>query len=337
MTRPERSAPRMADVAARAGVSHQTVSRVLNGSATVKETTRQRVVAAIDELGYRRNSAARALVTRRSGVIGVVVAELSYFGPSSTVMGIATAAREAGYSTVLASLHDVSAAAFVEGFDHVASAGAEAVVLIAPHHTDLDLGPGTDLSVPVVVLDGEGARIPLCVGVDQYAGGVLATQHLVDMGHRHIAHLGGPSEWFQAQQRKRGWLDTMTRAGLVAPGPLVGDWSAASGYRLGQDLALDPALTAVFAGNDQMAIGLMRALGEAGRRIPEDVSVVGFDDIPEAAFLHPPLTTVRQDFTALGHEALRMLVGALGGQDVESRLIPPMLMARASTARARRR
>jgi DNA-binding LacI/PurR family transcriptional regulator len=335
MTRPERNAPRMADVAARAGVSHQTVSRVLNGSATVREDTRQRVVAAIDELGYRRNSAARALVTRRSGVIGVVVAELSYFGPSSTVLGIETAARKAGYRTVLASLGDVSAEAFVEGFEHVASAGAEAVVLIAPRHTDLDLGSG-GLSVPVVVLDGEEARTPLCVGVDQYAGAALATQHLVDLGHRHIAHLTGPTEWFQAQQRERGWRDTLVRAGLEVAAPLAGDWSAASGYRVGQDLAHDRVLTAVFAGNDQMAIGLMRALGEAGRRIPEDVSIVGFDDIPEAAFLHPPLTTVRQDFSALGHEALRMLVGALAGHDVESRLVPPKLMARASTARAPR-
>lgn len=333
MTASERVAPRMADVAARAGVSHQTVSRVLNGSALVKADTRQRVLAAVEDLGYRRNRAARALVTRRSGIIGVVVSDLSFFGPSRTVVGIEVAARAAGYNTFLASLPDVSPSAVAEALEHVASAGAEAVVLIAQHDPGLDLGPGSGLAMPVVVLDGEPGRSALSVGVDQLAGAVLATEHLLGLGHRWVAHVRGPSSWFQAQQRHHGWRLTLERAGLDAPEPLMGDWSAASGYSCGQQLARDERVTAVFAGNDQMAIGLLRALAEGGRRVPEEVSVVGFDDIPEAGFLRPPLTTVRQDFEALGREALQMVVASLEGDQVGPRLVPPAFVARASTAR----
>jgi len=322
----------MADVAARAGVSHQTVSRVLNDSSIVRPETKQRVLEAIIELGYRRNPAARALVTRRSAVVGVVVADLSYFGPSSTVVGIEAAARGARFSTVLASLPDVTADAVGAALERVMAAGAEAVVVIGHHGTGLDLGPGSGYRVPIVVLDGGADGSVLSVGVDQRAGAGLATQHLIDLGHRRIAHLSGPRSWYQARQRRKGWRQTLARAGLSAPVPLIGDWSASSGYRLGQRLAADDEVTAVFAANDQMAIGLIRALVEAGRRIPEEVSIVGFDDIPEAGFLSPPLTTVRQDFRALGQEAMRMVLSSLTGDDVGSRLVAPQIVVRDSTS-----
>lgn len=216
--------------------------------------------------------------------------------------------------------------------EHVIAAGAEAVVVIGHHGGGLDLGPSSGYRIPIVVLDGEAHGSALSVGVDQRAGAGLATQHLIDLGHRRIAHLSGPRSWYQARQRRQGWRQTLTRAGLPAPVPLIGDWSAASGYRLGQQLAADDELTAVFAANDQMAIGLIRALVEAGRRIPEEVSIVGFDDIPEAGFLSPPLTTVRQDFQGLGQEAMRMVLGSLKGDDVSSCLVAPQLVARDSTS-----
>jgi DNA-binding LacI/PurR family transcriptional regulator len=321
----------MSDVAARAGVSHQTVSRVVNGSTFVRPDTKERVLEAIVELGYRRNPAARALVTRRSGVVGVVVADLRYYGPSSTVIGIESAARAAGCSTILASLPDVTADAVEGALEHVMSAGAEAVVVIGHHDTGLDLGRGSEYGVPIVVLDGETSRSSLAVGVDQRAGAVIVTQHLIDLGHRRIAHLSGPPSWFQAQQRLEGWRLTLEHAGLPVSTPLTGDWSAAGGYLLGQQLAADRQVTAVFAANDQMAIGVLRALVEAGRRVPDEVSVVGFDDIPEAGFLSPPLTTVRQDFEALGEHAMRMVLGSLKGHLVRSRLVPPQFIAREST------
>ena len=242
----------MSDVAARAGVSHQTVSRVVNGSTFVRPDTKERVLEAIVELGYRRNPAARALVTRRSGVVGVVVADLRYYGPSSTVIGIESAARAAGCSTILASLPDVTADAVEGALEHVMSAGAEAVVVIGHHDTGLDLGRGSEYGVPIVVLDGETSRSSLAVGVDQRAGAVIVTQHLIDLGHRRIAHLSGPPSWFQAQQRLEGWRLTLEHAGLPVSTPLTGDWSAAGGYLLGQQLAADRQVTAVFAANDQM-------------------------------------------------------------------------------------
>ena len=334
MSAPTRSAPRLEDVARVAGVSHQTVSRVINGSSKVAPATRDRVLEAVRELGYRRNNAARALVTQKSGVIGVVAAGLGYFGPSSTVVGLELAARAQGYSIVLASLPEVTPEATQEAIDHLVSESVEAIVLIAPDDTGLDLGIGSTLPIPVVVLDAEPGRASLAVGVDHEAGARLATQHLIDLGHEHIAHLGGPRDWYQAQARENGWRSSLRRAGLPVPEVWVGDWSASSGYSLGREIAASEATTAVFVANDQMSIGLLRALAEAGRRVPEDVSVVGFDDIPESEYFSPPLTTVRQNFVALGRGALELLTEAIRGESASgSVVVPPKLVVRASSAR----
>jgi DNA-binding LacI/PurR family transcriptional regulator len=329
-----RSAPRLEDVARVAGVSHQTVSRVINGSSKVAPATRDRVLEAVRELGYRRNNAARALVTQKSGVIGVVAAGLGYFGPSSTVVGLELAARAEGYSIVLASLPEVTPDATQEAIDHLVSESVEAIVLIAPDDTGLDLGIGSTLPIPVVVLDAEPGRASLAVGVDHEAGATLATQHLIDLGHEHIAHISGPRDWYQAQAREGGWRKSLHTAGLAVPEVLVGDWSASSGYALGRKLAAAKEVTAVFVANDQMSVGVLRALAEAGRRVPRDVSVVGFDDIPESEYFTPPLTTVRQNFVALGRGAMRLLTEAIRGERAAgSVVVPPKLVVRASTAR----
>ena len=334
MSTPARSAPRLEDVARVAGVSHQTVSRVINGSAKVAPGTRDRVLEAVRELGYRRNNAARALVTQKSGVIGVVVAGLGYFGPSSTVVGLELAARAQGYSIVLASLPEVTPEATSEAIDHLVSESVEAIVLIAPDDTGLDLGIGSTLPIPVVVLDAEPGRARFAVGVDHEAGAMLATQHLIDLGHTRIAHVSGPRDWYQAQAREAGWRQSLRRAGLPEPEVLVGDWSASSGYALGRDLAAEGTATAVFVANDQMSVGVLRALAEAGLRVPRDVSVVGFDDIPESEFFTPPLTTVRQNFVALGRGALELLTEGIRGESASGAVVvPPKLVVRASTAR----
>lgn len=331
---PLRTAPTLQDVARVAGVSHQTVSRVINGSPRVAPETRDRVLEAVRQLGYRRNSAARALVTQKSGVIGVVVAGLGYFGPSSTVVGLEAAARAEGYSIVLASLPEVTPEATQEAIDHLVAESVEALVLIVPAHTGLDLEVGSTLPIPVVVLDAAPSRAVLSVGVDHEAGARLATRHLIDLGHKRIAHISGPVDWYQAEARSHGWAEAMLAAGLDAPQPLVGDWSASSGYALGRTLAADHDLTAVFVGNDQMSIGVLRAMAEKRRRVPEDVSIVGFDDIPESEYLMPPLTTVRQNFIALGRGALRLLLGAMREEEHAGVVVvPPKLVVRASTAR----
>ncbi|QGN58308.1 LacI family DNA-binding transcriptional regulator [Nostocoides sp. HKS02] len=334
MSVPARSAPRLEDVARVAGVSHQTVSRVVNGSARVAPATRERVLEAVRELGYRRNSAARALATQKSGVIGVVVAGLGFFGPSSTVVGLELAARAEGYSMVLASLPEVTADATQAALDHLVGESVEAIVLIAPVDTGLDLGAGSTLPVPIVVLDADPTRSRLSVGVDHEAGARLATQHLVDLGHRRIDHLRGPLDWYQAHARTVGWRSTLEAAGLPVPEPLVGDWTASSGFEMGRLLAADPEVTAIFVANDQMSIGVLRALSEAGRRVPGDVSIVGFDDIPESEYFSPPLTTVRQNFEALGRGAMGLLTDAIrGDRQAGTVTVPPKLVVRASTAR----
>ena len=334
------SAPTMADVARRAGVSHQTVSRVLNDASAVRPETRENVLRAIEELGYRRNSAARALVTRRSGLIGVIVDELRLYGPASTVSSIAQAAREAGYGITLDLLWDITGPSVAQSLDHHLSQSVEAIVLVAAHG-EVPGAAALDLDVPLIALDGFLGPDAPTAGVDQRAGGAMATRHLLDLGHRRIAHIAGPADWPQADARVAGFRDALGQAGLE-PGPVVpGDWSPRAGYEgCNRILHENPSTTAMFVANDQMAMGAMRALAEAGRSVPGDVSVVGFDDIPEAAFAQPPLTTIRQDFAALGREAVRLVVGAIEGETLPSSLVPPRFVARESTGRpprARRR
>lgn len=331
-------APVMADVARLAGVSHQTVSRVINGQSNLRPETRLRVEEAIRQLGYRPNSAARALVTRRSGTIGVIGSKSGFWGPSTVHRTIQAAGREAGFFVSSVNLPDLTREAVSDAVEHLRDQRVEGIVLIAANDEALDVARAQEAAgVPVVVVEGSLYKARLTVGVDQAAGAGLATRHLLELGHTDIVHLAGPLQWTEARGRLQGWQRAMHEAGLRPPEHLEGDWTAASGYRVGAELARRDDVTAVFAANDQMALGVLRAMWEAGRSVPDDVSVVGFDDIPEAAFLIPPLTTVRQDFTAVGHRAIEILQTAIAGPDPEAeppeRLIQPELVVRASTTR----
>lgn len=326
----------MADVARSAGVSHQTVSRVLNAPQTVSPDTRQRVLRAVADLGYRRNSVARALASGHTSTIGVVVDELAFHGPASTVVAVAEAARQAGYAISLDPQATMSTDGVTAALDRLLGRAVEAVIVVSAHGwADIDASVA-HLDVPVVSIDGALGGATTSVRVDQRAGAVLATRHLVDLGHRRIAHVAGPADWPQAVERRAAFVTAIAEAGLP-PGPVVeGDWSARSGHEATRRLLRrHPDVSAVVVANDQMAVGAYRALAELGRRIPDDLSVVGFDDIPEAAFLSPPLTTVRQDFSALGREAVRLVLSALAHEPCPARLIPPRLAVRASTARPR--
>jgi DNA-binding LacI/PurR family transcriptional regulator len=328
--------PTMADVARLAGVSHQTVSRVLGDHPNVREQTRVRVLRAIEEMGYRRNSSARALVTRRTRTLGVVASDTTLYGPASTLFALEEAARAEGYLVSTVSLRRLTVEELSEALDHLSEGGVEGVVAIAPQRSAVEALAELRHPFPVVVVgSGPGVDIP-SVSVDQQLGARLATAHLLAAGHRTVWHLAGPEDWQEAADRAAGWRSTLEAEGVEPPMLLRGDWSPLSGYRAGQELAgwVGRGLTAVFVANDQMALGALRALREAGVRTPQDVAVVGFDDIPEPEFFAPPLTTVRQDFATVGKHGIAMLLELIEGRPPATpqwTAIEPQLVVRAST------
>jgi DNA-binding LacI/PurR family transcriptional regulator len=333
MTASSHHAPVMADVAKVAGVSHQTVSRVVNGMPNIKESTRKRVEAAIKELGYRPNTAARALVTRKSSTIGIISTESGLYGPNSIHRTVEDAARQAGYFAGSVSLPTVTAQSLTDAIDHLLRQSVEGIVMIAAQYEALDAIRRQDPGVPLVVVEGDLSKAKSAVGVDQHRGAYEATTHLIELGHTTIAHVRGPLEWTEAEARRQGWEDALRAAGLEL-GPLyLGDWTPRSGYVAGRQLVSEGEPTAVFVANDQMAIGLMHALDESGITVPDDISIVGFDDTPETEFLNPPLTTVRQNFQEVGRRAIDVLKAAILGVNEDlPRLIDPELIIRSSTS-----
>jgi DNA-binding LacI/PurR family transcriptional regulator len=327
----------MSDVAARAGVSHQTVSRVLNGHPHVSATTRTRVLAAITELGYRRNLSARVLATGRSNVVGVVAQNTTLYGPSSMVQAIGEAALSADLSLTVGHVAGYDATTASRRIvERLVQQGAAGLVFIAPVDAAAEAMRIVPPGVPIVTVDGLPEWQTANVSVDQYAGGMLATKALLDAGHKTVWHVAGPEQWHGSRAREQGWRAALAEAGREAPPMPRAGWSAASGYQCGRMLARIPDCTAIFATNDHVALGVMRALAEQGRRIPDDVSLVGFDDVPEAAYFHPALTTVRQEFAAVGRESLRLLLDQLssGTKSTASVLVEPALIRR-DTVRAR--
>jgi DNA-binding LacI/PurR family transcriptional regulator len=323
----------MADVAAMAGVSSQTVSRVANNRDNVDEATREKVLAAMQVLGYRPNTAARALVTGRFGALGVVSFDVGAHGNARTLAAIADAAREADFSINFMGVRAQTEAAVRKAFRHLMLQSVDGIVLVESQILDtpsLRLPP----TMPIVVADGDtGHRYPN-VDFDQAHGARSAVTHLLELGHRTVWHVAGPHDSFAARRRAESWHRTLTTAGARIPPVSYGDWTAASGYRIGQDLAKRPEVTAVFAANDQMALGVMLALHQAGRRIPADVSVVGFDDVAEAAYFVPPLTTIRQNFEVVGRHCVTLLLDQIEGrtQGARSLAVEPELIVRESTA-----
>ena len=332
-TNNDRRQPRLEDVAALAKVSHQTVSRVINNHPNVSAATRVRVEAAIAELGYRRNTAARSLVTRRTQTIGVLASELGQYGPANMLLGVQQAAREAGYFVSIAAIKGAGATAISDAVRHLTDQGADGMIVIVPHDGTLQTLEQLNLDLPVIVVGGAGDERLSGAMVDQKLGARLAVAHLISLGHRRIGHVSGPLDWIDGQARVKGWREELADAGLPDDLLIEGDWSAGSGYRIGQQLAEQRDATAVFVSNDQMALGLLRAFGEKGVRVPEDVSVVGFDDQPESAYFMPPLTTVRQDFEELGKRCMDLMRAQIEeGAAAGTLVVGPELVVRASTS-----
>jgi DNA-binding LacI/PurR family transcriptional regulator len=283
----------MADVARLAGVSHQTVSRVLNDHPNVRALTRDKVLAAIRELAYRPNAAARTLVTRRTHTLGVITSDTMLYGPTSMLYGFERAAHDT-YFVSVASLPALDRRSMLDAVDRFLGQGIEGIIVIATQDTAVAALAHVPPEVPLVAV-GCGTRASVTsVAIDNMAGAAAATRYLFSLGHQAVYHVAGPSSCLDAKERVDGWRQATREAGAPEPAVLVGDWSAASGYELGGRLAAEPGLTAIFCGNDTRALGVMRALAERGLRVPDDVSIVGFDDVPEAGFYLPPLTTVRQ-------------------------------------------
>jgi DNA-binding LacI/PurR family transcriptional regulator len=319
----------MVDVARRAGVSQKTVSRVVNNAPHVRPDVREKVTRAIEELGYLPNVAARALASQRTHTIGVLAAGAAMLGPARRLYSLEQAARKHGYTLTVTSLPDLSAPCVANGIKDLLARGVEGLVLEVPTHLvevdALQLG-----GRPVVTSAGPIAGIEnqTVIDVDQAAICRQLTEYLLSLGHETVWHVAGPHDWDAAEERRSGWQSALESAGRRVPPVLVGDWSARSGYEHGLTLATQDEVTAVFAANDQMAMGILRAFSEVGRQIPRDVSVAGYDDVPEAEFQMVPLTTVAIDAESTAERILAELVHMIelgrpttNSVDLEARLV----------------
>lgn len=339
----------MEDVAARAGVSHQTVSRVLNSPERVRASTRERVNQAIEELGYRRNRAARTLATARSSTIGILTVGNAHFGPSSTVLAIESAARSRGYFVSVSSLESADAGAAQSALGQLVDQGVDGIIVVAPLLDVADLVERTALAIPVVVAAANPQAEPTgrlrYVCVDQCAGARLAVEYLIGLGHRRIAHVSGPGTWIDASERLAEFRRVLNRPDLDGVEYPADGWAASDGYAVGleraEEILSDHGPTAIFAANDYIAQGLLRAFWERGVSVPHDVSVIGFDDVESSAFFVPSISTVRQPFELLGQAAMEALAEVQEGEaPIRGRfeaVLEPELIVRGSCAPPRDR
>lgn len=357
MTAEEQSARGLRDIARLAGVSHQTVSRVLNGRPNISTATRERVLAVVEAQNFRPNRVARALTTRRHGRIGVVVDSANLLGPSSTLRAIEHAAYTRDLAVSSLTVVEDGGAGISEAVHHLRDHGIDGLIAIVPRTREVETIVSLARGLPTVLLNAEVRAVEaasaldgdhdeaatphaaLCaVSVDQLRGAGQASAHLIGLGHRVIMHLAGPRDWAESRLREQGWRQELLRAGLPVAPPLLGDWSADAGYTAAARVLERGDCTAVFAANDQMALGLLHGFHDAGVRVPEDISVVGFDDFPEARHLLPPLTTVRQDFVTLGTTAVATVAELIEDPQhtPEPQRLDAELIVRASTAPPRR-
>ena len=333
-------------VASEAGVSTQTVSRVINERPDVAVETRRRVQGAIDKLGYRPSALARSLIRQRSYTLGVVTAGLRHIGPSRTLSGITAAAADAGYALLLEELPRYDTDDTSPIFEALISRQVDGVIWAVPevgaNRRWTDRLP-LDVEIPIVYLAMEPRQSISVVSINNYLGGRLAMAHLLEEGYRSIAHLAGPLDWWEARQRMTAWKDALREGGLRAGDECwaEGNWSPASGEAAAEELFKRyPKLDAVFAANDQMALSVLSVAPRHGRKVPQDIGVVGFDNIPESAYFSPSLTTVQQDQYNVGKVAVEEITRIIesGWQgldpiDPKSIMLSPALIVRQSSKR----
>ncbi|WP_018606438.1 LacI family DNA-binding transcriptional regulator [Uliginosibacterium gangwonense] len=306
----------ISDVALLAGVSKQTVSRVVNGSDKVLPETRQRVQAAIDELDFRPNMAARQLSRGRSFTLGIVGRNRNYVSTRS-YSGAATTADEMGYALIMKELESGDIDSVRQVLLALQDLQCEGILWTIPEvdrsYAWLEQAGMLELKIPLLFLNVRPRATIKTVSFDHYYAGKIATEHLLSLGRQRIAHISGPDGWWSAESRRRAWGDALLQAKMPAPQEacvIAQSWQAAAGYEaFSQLLENYPGMDALFACNDQVALGAMLKAHEQGIRIPEDVAVIGVDNLPESAFFFPPLTTLEQDARQLGCNAVRKLVG----------------------------
>lgn len=329
--------PNMGDVALRAGVSKQTVSRFFTGRGYVSDETRERIAAAIDELGYRRNQTASSLRRRRTDTIGVLSLGGLVYGSAELLTGLSLAARDASFTLSITELDlDFDAVGWepeaLRAIEHMLSSQVDGIVLSTPVRGEERLLEAI-APVPVITVSERPHSLATSVSTDSHAAGLAATNHLIGLGHTRIVHVAGPITRNEAVGRERGYRDAMAAAGLESK--IVGgatDWGAGSGYRAAELLATSD-FTAAFAANDEIALGFLSGMQRLGRRAPRDFSIVGVDDMPSAAYYSPPLTTMRMDFRGMGDRIFRMLHAQITTGAVPEHLtFDSVLVERESTA-----
>jgi len=316
------------DVAKLAGVSHQTVSRVMNNHVSIRPATKERVLKAMKQLDYQPNLAARSLVTTKSNMLAFLIADTVLYGPVGMNNAMERHARHSGYLVVSLSVIPGDAESLNEALASLRVLQIEGLVTIALPPESVKLATESFPDIPMVSLDTYDIGNAHAVGIDNFEGGYRATKHLLDLGHTKILHVAGQFDSFEAQSRRKGYEKAMTDKKLK-PDVIQGDWTADTGLKIGVDLNLGVGgYTAIFAANDYLALGLMKALRLRGIEVPRDISLIGFDDIPEATYLTPALTTMRQDFKGLGEAAMGMLLAELANSDPTTRenLIPEIIV-----------
>jgi DNA-binding LacI/PurR family transcriptional regulator len=324
----------MKDVAARAGVSYQTVSRVVNESPHVKLETHARVAEAMGELRYRPNNAARHLVSRRSRIIGFIGA-LTFYGPVRVMVSVEQTAKKHGYNVMFAELPEVNPEEVRRAIDELCARQVDGIVILIPLDLEMEFLRDVCRDVPFIAIDVDlGSSLP-SVLVDQDRGSLLAIRHLTGLGHRRIAFIRGPAGWRAARLRLDGWMKALKRARLASGPILEGDWTAKSGYQATQKLIRSHRgeFSAIVVANDHMALGALSALGDNGIAVPNEISVIGFDGLPETKFYQPPLSTIYQDFAALGEVGVEYLLNMINLPDAGTMryVLKPILVPRKST------
>lgn len=320
------------DVAERAGVSHQTVSRVLNNHSSLKPATREKVEKAIAELNYHPNQAARQLVTSQSRIIGILITGSDLFGPWAILNAMEREARKEGYSVISISVLLDSPESWQEGIDQLRNLNIDGAITIALPDALVKLVEQSFSGATIVIVDAEPGTKFDAVNLDNKSGGTMATEHLIELGHTDILHITGPIDGYEGKMRRKGYESAMAAAKL-RPDVIEGDWSVSTGYKIGKKILQRKKYpSAIFTANDHLALGVIKAFEEAKVRVPNDISIIGFDNIPESEYFLPSLTTISQNFDQLGFLAInRMLSQLKASGKRENLMIEPKLIARKST------
>lgn len=325
----------IADVARVAGVSVPTVSRVLTGAAKVSSDKRDRVLQAIDELGYRPNGAARALVSGKQKIIAVMTSETSIYGYSATIQGIETAARADGYFVVISVVENPTSVEAERAVELVLGQPLAGIIVLKFDPVGIRVLEALPPDIPVVAVSGELGEGVSQASIEEVAAAEEIVDYVLSLGHETVHHVTVPASRDE-DGRTTGWRNALEAAGARVPAIVPATWDAASGVRIGRHLARDASVTAVFCGNDEIAMGVIAGLTDEGVRVPEDVSVVGFDDHPLAKVWRPGLTTIAQDFPGLGRQAFALLALQLAGDSaVAHSSSRPQLVVRSSAAAPR--